>query len=370
MNFRKSWILAVIIILVTAFAYQKISEGKKQIPKGHTDSRKVVFYDIVKNQSLPLVVEASGQLNAKNTFDLYSEVTGVLRPSGREFRTGTIYKKGEVMIRVDDTEVKANLLSQRSEFMNLITSILPDIKIEFPEEFDKWKNYLSSFEIEESIKPLPVPATDKEKYFISGKKIFTQYYAIKNLEARYAKYVLRAPFNGIVTEANINPGGLVRSGQKIGVFSNMDLFELEISVKANEADHLKIGDFVEIFSHDHKKLSEGEIIRINEAIDLNTQTVAAFIQTSGKDLRAGMFLDVEIQTDPIDNASLISRDILHNNSFVYLVEDSALVEFKINAVKFNNKTVLVNNIADNAKIVSRSLSGAYPGMKVLPKQDK
>jgi len=370
MNFRKSWILAVIVIIVTVFVVMDVSKGKKKMPKTHKESRKVVFYDIINNQSLPFVVEASGQLNAKNTFDLYSEVTGVLRPSGKEFRTGTIYKKGEVMIRVDDTEVKANLLSQRSEFMNLITSILPDIKIEFPQEFDKWRNYLSNFEIEESLKPLPVPATDKEKYFISGKKIFTQYYAIKNLEARYAKYVLRAPFNGIVTQADINPGGLVRSGQKIGVFSNMDLFELEISVKANEADHLNIGDFVEIFSHEHKKLSEGKIVRINEAIDLNTQTVAVFIQTSGKDLRAGMYLDVEIQTNPIENASLISRNILHNNTFVYLVEDSSLVEFKIHAVKFNNKTVLVDNLADGTKLVSRSLSGAYPGMKVLPKQDK
>jgi len=370
MNFRKSWILAVIIIIVTVFVFRDVSKGKKKMPKTHKESRKVVFYDIIKNQSLPLIIEASGQLNAKNTLDLYSEVTGVLRPSGKEFRTGTIYRKGEVMIRVDDTEVKANLLSQRSEFMNLITSILPDINIEFPQEFDKWKNYLSSFEIEEGIKTLPATATDKEKYFISGKRIFTQYYAIKNLEARYAKYVLRAPFNGIVTQANINPGGLVRSGQKIGVFSNMDLFELEISVKAKEAGHLRIGNLVEIFSHEHNKLSEGKIVRINEAIDLNTQTVAVFIHTSGKELRAGMYLDVEVQTHPIENSSLISRNILHNNTFVYLVEDSALVEFKIHAVKFNNKTVLVDNLSDGSKLVSRSLSGAYPGMNVIPKQDK
>jgi len=366
---RKSWVIAILVLLGTVFAFKYISSGKKNVAKSNDETSKVVFVSVVKNQSLPLVIEATGQLKSKNTFDLYSEVTGVLKPGAKEFRTGTIYRRGELIIRVDDTEAKAKLYSQRSDFQNLITRMIPDIKIEFPESFDKWEKYLSEFEIEKNIKDLPKLSSNKEKYFVSGKNIYTQFYAIKNLEAGYAKYRLYAPFNGIVTEAKVNPGGLIRSGQKVGVFSNMDVFELEVSVKAEDAKHLKIGDEVEIYSPDNMEQSTGKIIRINGAIDLNTQTVSVFIETRDKHLKAGMYLNVKIKTIPVNGVSSISREILHNNTFVYLVKDSVLVEYKIHPLKFNEKSIIVDNLKDGDVLVIKSVSGGYPGMKVNPKQN-
>ena len=370
MTVRKSWVIAVVVLVATFFAFKLISEGKSGVSKSTKKADKVAMYKIVKNTKQPLVIEASGQLKSKHTYDMYSEVTGVLKVGGKEFRTGTRFRKGELMIRIDDSEVKAQLFSQRSDFQNLVTSIIPDIKIEFPNEFSKWETYLNEFEIENNIKSIPELSSTKEKYFISGKKIFTQYYAIKNLEARYNKYNLRAPFNGVVTQTSLKPGGLVRSGQKMGVFSNMDTFELEVSVKASEAKYINTGDEVEIFSSDYIHTWKGKVVRINGAIDLNSQTVSVFIETKGKDLKDGMYLSVELKSKPIDNAILISRSILHNNSFVYLVKDSALVETKINPVKYNEKTVVVDNILDGAKLVSRNISGSFPGMRVTPKEVK
>ncbi len=119
---------------------------------------------------------------------------------------------------------------------------MPDIKLEFPKEQKKWDAYLNSIEVNRPIPELPVTNTQKEKFFVTGRKVFTTYYNIKNLEARLDKYILRAPYKGIVTESNINPGGLVRSGQKLGSFSNTSIYELELSVSASEAALVNIGD--------------------------------------------------------------------------------------------------------------------------------
>jgi len=370
MTVRKSWIIAILIIVGSVFAFITISKGKDKVKKSGEEIVKVAMCDVVKNGTLPLIVEASGQLRSKYTFDIYAEVTGVLKKGAKELRTGTIFRKGELMIQIDDTEIKAQLFSQRSDFQNLVTSILPDIKIDFPNEFNKWENYLNNFEIEESINTLPKMSSNKEKYFVSGKKINTQYYSIKNLEARYTKYNLRAPFNGIITMADLNPGGLVRSGQKMGVFSNMDVFELEVSVKSKDVEYIKIGNAVEIISSDHKITWEGKVVRINGAIDLNSQTVSVFVETKGAGLKAGMYLDVNMQSLPIENATLIPRSILHNNTFVYLVKDSTLVEFEINPIKFNEKSVMVDNLNNNDLLVIRNISGAFPGMKVKIQEAK
>lgn len=370
MTVRKSWVIAVLLLIATVFAFKLISEGKSRVPKNTKKSDKVAMFNVVKNTQQPLVIQASGQLKSKHTYDIYSEVTGVLKDGRKEFRTGTRYRKGEIMIKVDDSEVRAQLFSQRSDFQNLITNVISDIKIEFPDEFTKWETYLNEFEIEKSLKPLPELSSTKEKYFITGKKIYTQYYAIKNLEARHLKYNLKAPFNGVVTQTSIKPGGLVRSGQKMGVYSNMDVFELEVSVKASEAKYINTGDEVDIFSSDKTNVWKGKVVRINGAIDTNSQTVSVFIETKGDGLKDGMYLSVNLKSKPIDRAILIPRSLLHNNLFVYLVEDSILVETKINPVKYNEKTVVVDNIQDGAKLVSRNISGSFPGMRVIPKEVK
>jgi len=370
MTVRKSWVIAVIVLIGTVFAFKYISKGKDGVKKSGKEVVKVAMYKVVKNETLPLTVEASGQLKAKNTFDMYSEVTGVLKSGTKEFRTGTKYRKGELMIRIDDSEVKAQLFSQRSDFQNLITSLLSDIKIEFPAEFNKWESYLNNFEIEKNIKSLPKLSSKKEKYFVSGKKVFSQYYSIKNLEARYAKYTLRAPFNGVVTETSLRPGGLVRGGQKMGVFSNMDVFELEVSVKASDAVYIKVGNEVNIVSPDMKQDWKGKIVRINGAIDLNSQTVSVFIETKSKGLKAGMYLDAVMKSTSIDNAILLPRSILHNNTYVYLIKNNMLVEHEIAAIKLNEKSVMVNNLHNGDLLVSRNVSGAFPGMIVDPKPIK
>ncbi|MFK5857369.1 MAG: efflux RND transporter periplasmic adaptor subunit, partial [Bacteroidota bacterium] len=216
MKARKTWIIAIAILVAGIFGYSYISGLKKPPKRKVAQKTTVALTSKVSNTNLPLIVEGSGQIRAKNRVDIFAEVNGVLQPTPKDFRTGQVYSKGELFISIDDREFRANLMAQRSEFQSLVTSILPDIKLEFPEEQKKWDNYLNSIVINRSIPNLPETNSRKEKFFVTGRKVFTTYYNIKNLEARLDKYTLRAPYRGIVTESNINPGGLVRSGQKLG----------------------------------------------------------------------------------------------------------------------------------------------------------
>lgn len=365
---RKSWIIALTLSVITAVAYVKISEAKKKVPKNKTATIAVALYKTVSNEEVAINIQASGKLEAKNTFSLYSEVTGVMLKNRKEFRKGTHYKKGELIYKVDDSEIKGQLYSMRSDFLKTLTSVMPDLRIEFPNEYEKWQKYLNQFEIERTIRTLPILNSDKEKYFVSAKNIFSLYYSIKNLEARFSKYSIRAPFNGVITEANIKPGGLVRSGQNIGTFTNDDEFELEVQVKSRDASHIAVGNAVEVISSDKNKVWSGVITRVNTTLDMNSQTVSVFVETKGEGLKPGMFLDVNIKSTPNDNATHISRSIIHNRKFVYLVKDSTLVEFEINPVKYTEKEVIVDNLIEGEMLVTNNILGAYPGMKVNPKK--
>ncbi len=367
MTVRKTWIVAVIVLVAGVIGFNYISKMKKAPKKRVNKSRVIAPYMVVKNSTVPLTIHGSGQVKSKDRIDIYSEVNGVLQKHNKDFRTGVFFKKGELMIQVDDSEFRASLYAQRSDFENLITALLPDIKLEFPDQFDKWYNYLTSLDVDKNLKPLPKVNSQKEKFFITGRKVYSSFYTIRNLETRLDKYNIRAPFDGVVTESNVNPGTLIRVGQKIGVFSNTNMFELELSVKALDANLISRGDKAQIISSEDGTIWQGRVARINAAIDINTQTVSVFIESSGKGLREGMFVKAVIASGTISNVFEIPRNILVENQWVYTInDDSTLSRKEINVVRFLNKSVIVKGFEDGTKIVSRNIPGIFPGMKVTP----
>ncbi len=367
MTIRKTWILSIVILAAGVFGFIYISKMKKA-PKRRVNKTKIIApYIVVKNKTIPLIITSSGQVKAKDRIDIFSEVNGILQPNTKNFRAGVAFNKGELMIQIDDSEFKAGLYAKRSDFENQITALLPDLKLEFPDQFNKWYNYLTLLDVEKNLKPLPAVNSKKEKFFITGRKIYSSFYSIRNQEKRLEKYSIRAPFTGVVTESNVNPGTLIRVGQKIGVFSNTDVFEVGLSVSAADANLIAVGDKAEIISPEDGTIWHGKVTRINAAIDINTQTVTVFVESSEKGLREGMFVKARITSGSVDNVFEIPRNILIENKSIYTIQpDSSLKLVTIHPVRFLDKTVIIKDAADGTKIVSRTIPGVFPGIKILP----
>ena len=67
-----------------------------------------------------------------------------------------------------------SVIQARSELQNLIASVLPDIKVDFSDNFNNWESYFKNFDVNKSVLELPIAVSDKEKYYIIG-KVFNQY---------------------------------------------------------------------------------------------------------------------------------------------------------------------------------------------------
>jgi multidrug efflux pump subunit AcrA (membrane-fusion protein) len=216
-----------------------------------------------------------------------------------------------------------------------------------------------------SVAKLPEPTSDKEKFFITGRNIYTSYYNTKNMEIVLGKYNLKAPFNGILTEALVTPGSLIRPGQRLGEFIDPSVYEMEVSVNQSVLSSLKVGEKVVVRDPENiQKQWNGRIIRINGKVDETTQTVKIYIELRGKDLQEGLYLEAVINGDAIDNAVEIARSLLVDESKVYLVQDSALFLVNIVPVFFNQKTVVVKGLEDGQVLISKPVPGAYAGMEV------
>lgn len=325
---------------------------------------KTVFVDTVKNMEVPIVIKASGNLTAKNKIELYSEVQGILRPSRKEYKPGTSYAKGELLLSINSEEFYASLQSQKSNLYNLITAIMPDIRLDYPDTFTKWENYLNNYDLNKPTPKLPEFSSDKEKFFISGRGITTSYYNVKNLEVKLSKYNIRAPFNGVLTEALVTPGTLVRAGQKLGEFIDPSVYEMQVAVNAAFSNQLKIGNAVTLYNSERTTSYKGTVIRINGKVDQTSQTIKAYIQVSDKALKEGMYLEANLIAKSEQNAIEISRKLLVQNTGVYIVKDTILNLVKIDPVYFNAESVVIKGLSDQSLLLSQSVPGAYDGMPV------
>ena len=364
---RKLIISAVaggIIILASLYFAGMIAGSKDNRRPQSPKVVKTVFVDTVKNGTVPLVVPANGNLKAKRRVELYSEVQGVFRPGSKLFRTGQEYMAGQTLIRIDADEYYASVQSAKSSLYNLLTSIMPDLRMDYPEIYPKWQDYLNSFDLEKTTTPLPEMGSEKEKFFITGRQIISNYYTVKNLEQRLSKYTISAPFNGVLTEALVTEGTLIRSGQKLGEFINTGEYELEVSVSKTYGDFLKVGKEVELYNLDKTNKYVGKVTRVNGKVDLGSQTITVSIEVDGEDLKEGQYLEASLEAREEPNAIEINRSLLLDNDQIFVVKDSILDLMYVDPIYFTDKTVVLKNVPDGEVIVSKPLSGAYAGMLV------
>ena len=323
---------------------------------------------IVKNQTIQPQIPVEGKVEAWQRVDLVAEVNGVLSLGGKEFREGVRYKKGEVILGLDDSEARSSLRSARAQFLQLTSSTLSTIKIDFPEKIEVWEAYVNSIEIDEPLPVLPESTSDRERFYIINRGIDASYHSIKASEERLSKFSITAPFDGFVSTALVKPGSLVIGGQPIGVFVGTNKFEIKSSLNSEYLEFIKIGDNVE-FQFEGQTIATGSLDRISSSVNPTTQSATVYFKltASTKDfvLRDGMYLPGTLIATGIDNCFEIKVALIEEGQ-VYAVENNTLKSLNVETVFESFESALVRGLPDGTVLVKDQISNSFEGMKVNP----
>jgi len=365
-------IVIALVLVVGGYLYSShLANSKKKRAPQVEKIQQSVFVEIVENATIPIQIIENGRLTASNKIAIYAEVQGVMEATKKEFKAGTVYQKNDVMVKIYADDKRASLLAQRSILENLIASILPDLRVGQPKAYQKWNNYLKSFEVNTPIETLPETSSDREKYFITSKNVYTTYYQTRNLEIVFQKYQIVAPFDGILTEASITLGSLVMPGQKLGEYIEPSNYEVEVWVSKEAALSLAIGNQVEIKNGRLKHKISGVIARINGKVESNSQTVRVFIKVQDSGLKEGLYLQAVMQGNPIENAYEVANSLLVNGNQLYVVVNNQINLVSVLIMHKKTSSVVVQGLEDGMKLVSKPLPGAYAGMDVsIIKEDQ
>ncbi len=363
---RKYLSIAIALALVIGgyFYSSHLVNSKKKRAPNIEKIQQSVFVETVENGTIPIQIIESGRLTASNKIAIYSEVQGVMETTKKAFKVGSIYQKNDVLVKVRDDDKRASLLAQRSVLENLVVSVLPDLRLGQAKAYQKWNKYLENFDVNKPINKLPETESDREKYYITAKKIYTTYYQTRNLEITLQKHKIIAPFDGILTEASVTLGSLIRQGQKLGEFIEPTRYEMEVSIAKEAARSLAIGSRVMIKEGDINHKISGTVSRINGKVELNTQTVKVFIKLQNSELREGLYLQAIMQGMPIKNAYEVASSLLVNGNQLYVVVNNQIDLVTVSILHKKHSSAVVQGLKDGMKLVSKPLPGAYAGMDV------
>jgi multidrug efflux pump subunit AcrA (membrane-fusion protein) len=359
------WLIAGLMV-VAGLVISNILSRQKEPMRRRPDAARQKSIPIltVQNKDIEIPIEMSGPLYAYDKVEIFTEVSGVLLNTPKRFKAGTPFKKGEVLIKIDDRVYKNNVLAQKSSLLNQLTLLLPDLSIDFPQSSQRWETYLKNMDLQEGLNPLPDPASDKERYYIASRNIYHQYYVIKGMETTLSKYTIRAPFAGVVSVSLINPGTLVRVGQKLGEFISTEIYEMEASVSLFDANRLETDQPVNLTSEDVQGTFTGHIRRINRVLDAASLTVKVYIHLQDPRLRDGMYMVARTEGKPISGAVAVAKDLLVENSRLFAVENSVLVLKPVRVVAERGDLAIVRGLADGTKILGEVWAEARDGMKI------
>lgn len=362
---RITVVLGLLLVVGGVVTCNKLAASRKS-PERKPDAVEALAVRTImaENGPVPLSIPVTGRLRATGRMLINAEVGGTLRSNGKPFREGYTFRQGEVMLRIDDGEVRAQVNAQQSAFLRTLVQLVPDLKYDLPAVAAKWEAYLKSVPVDGQLPPLPVMDNEQERNYLAGRGVLDQYYGIRALYERLAKYVIAAPFDGVVVAAFAEPGTIVTPGTRLGEYISPGSLELETAIAANELHFVRVGDTLRLSSTEGPGAWTGRIIRLGEQIDPATQTVKVFVQVQGEGLRDGMYMSGTIEAGALDAAVAVPRHALLPGAALYTVHDSLLRKVPVEVLHQGVEQAIVRGVHDGSVVVVDRLSAAYEGMRV------
>jgi len=150
--------------------------------------------------------------------------------------------------------------------------------------------------------------------------------SVSKLSARKDKYVLRAPFDGVITNQDIEVGQVVSASEIIVSMISEDAFEVEGFIPELNIVGVDVGDRavmqLDAFGKDIKFNGDVSHVDPRETVKdgVTTYRILLNLFDSIKDIRSGMTVDIEIEKELIQDQIIIPRYLIIENKDGFSVE--------------------------------------------------
>jgi RND family efflux transporter MFP subunit len=326
-----------------------------------------------------ITVKGEGTVRPLREIELVPQVSGKVVFVSPVLVDGGEFKQDDVLLRIDPLDYQLAVTLARARIKDS-ESRLKVAEEEAAAAKEEWRLlYQSNNEIEED----PPALVAKEPQLAAARaQLAADKADLQKALLALERTELRAPFNGRISEENVDIGQYVSSAKPLATLFSTEAAEIVIPFDDESLFWFDVpgftpgdgaGSAVKVIARiAGRELSwSGKVVRAEGKLDERTRMVNVVVRVekpyaTKPPLVAGLFVTVEIQGRTLENAAVIPRSALRDDSIVWVVDEQGQLVFRqVDIARLGtNQAILRKGLEDGDRVVTSGLKAVTDGMKV------
>ncbi|MFD3000706.1 efflux RND transporter periplasmic adaptor subunit [Pontibacter toksunensis] len=286
-------------------------------------------------------ITSTGTVLPNEDVELRSEISG--RVTNINFEEGTRVKKGQLLLTVNDADMRAQL--QKLQSNRKLYSDMEERQRTLLE-----KDYISRQEYDQVNNQLATATAD-----------------IQALRATLDKAYIRAPFDGVVGLRQVSEGSFVTAATPIARMVDISPVKIEFSIPGRYSQMIKAGDKITFTAEGSPETYEAKIYAIQPSIDPATRTlqVRALFENKNEEVRPGAFVKINLGLKEVEEAILVPTESIIPEAAghkLFLVKSGKAVPKMVKIGQRSEKQIqILEGIEPGDTIIQSGVLQARPG---------
>ena len=380
MQFRYNVVVVALLAAITLAACDNKGDSGKDSKKSATADKKgkespaiPVIVASVSEQSMPLKIQAIGNVEVQTTVSIKSRLDGQIIKVG--FGDGQDVAKGQVLFEIDARPLQAQLEQARATLARDKAQL-----DRARQQEERYKDLLQKGFVSQD-----AYAQFRTNVDTAAATVRATEAVIENarIQAEYA--VIRSPIQGRAGKILIQQGNLVKANDTPSLVVINQLAPIYVSFAVPEqylgvirkymaAGKLAV-DALPPGATDGGTVATGTLAFVDNTVDATTGTVRlrATFPNKDKSLWPGQFVTASVTLNETQSAIVVPSQAVQTGpkgQYVYVVKDGAALMREITVERVDGaQTVVAKGLAGGERVVTSGQSRLVPGMKVSIKTD-
>lgn len=344
---RKYLYIAIAVVAVAFVSYflTRNGEAKVAAPEpGRGSGPMEVHAIVVEPREFANMITLSGSIEPNEQIQIRSEVSGIVRELG--FEEGSMVRKGQLLLRIDDSELQAQLIQAQS-------------REKLAEDNENRARLL-----------LQKEAISQQEYDVAHADYESAKAQTVLIRAQIAKTTVHAPFSGKVGLRSISEGEYLTPTTVVASLMSINPVKILFAVPEKYSNQIQEGQRLKFSVSGSDTKYDAEIYAIEPGVDPTTRTISIRALASNPEGRLfpGSFARIELPLERIDTAILVPTQAVipvQNGKQVYLFENGLAIATPVEAENRTASEVLINQgVSIGDTVLTSGLMSVTDGMPV------
>ncbi len=318
-------------------------------------------------QDVPVYIDALGTVTPTRSVTVVSQVDGIL--SSVEFKEGQHVSRGQVIARIDDRALKAQLAVAKGTLAH-DQAVLANAQ----RDLARYRDLVKAGSTSQQTLDTQASLVQQQQGTVAADQGNVQ-----NLEVQLSYCTITSPVDGVVGLRLVDPGNYVTTASTTGIVVITQMSPATVVFAVPEDDLGAINQAlargpVTVLAYDRNKkslLATGTLLALDNQVDTSTGTikVKAQFDDSGNALFPNQFVNARLKADTLSQIAVVpTRAIQHGSKgdFVFVVNGSkaSLRNINVGPSTGDVSAVLDNGLKAGEQVITEGADKLDDGSSV------